>query len=171
MKAKTQILLSANLATAAIAARPATAFTQASALPPQSDQGRSADHPETAAADAVSSPPIGTTLRRTTASNVDGRIASIKTALKISQTQAQLWNGFADASHAATSVNPASYQTMQSVGAGTLLARLDVQETALVSHVASLEPLTEALDPLYASFSDEQKKVMDELKVGPTGVM
>ena len=38
-------------------------------------------------------------------------------------------------------------------------------------HLASLQAIKAALDPLYASFSDEQKKLADGLKIGPMGVM
>ena len=37
--------------------------------------------------------------------------------------------------------------------------------------LASLQAIKAALDPLYASFSDEQKKLADGLKIGPMGVM
>jgi hypothetical protein len=35
----------------------------------------------------------------------------------------------------------------------------------LKEHLANLEAIEEALGPLYASFSDEQKKVADGLKL------
>jgi hypothetical protein len=38
-------------------------------------------------------------------------------------------------------------------------------------HLASLQAIKAALEPLYASFSDEQKKFADGLKIGPMGVM
>jgi hypothetical protein len=38
-------------------------------------------------------------------------------------------------------------------------------------HLANFQAIKAALDPLYASFSDEQKNVADGLKIGPMGVM
>jgi hypothetical protein len=38
-------------------------------------------------------------------------------------------------------------------------------------HLASLRVIKAALDPLCASFSDEQKKLADGLKIGSMGVM
>lgn len=54
---------------------------------------------------------------------------------------------------------------------GSLPARLEGHEKRLTEHLASLKAIKAALDPLYASFSDEQKKVADGLLVGPMGVM
>jgi hypothetical protein len=38
-------------------------------------------------------------------------------------------------------------------------------------HLASLQVIKAALEPLYASFSGKQKKFADSLKIGPMGVM
>jgi hypothetical protein len=38
-------------------------------------------------------------------------------------------------------------------------------------HLANLNAIKAALDPLYASFSDDQKKLADGLRIGPMGVM
>jgi hypothetical protein len=48
------------------------------------------------------------------------------------------------------------------------LARLDKM---LRQRLENLEAIKEALDPLYSSLSDEQKKIADRLKIGPTGMM
>jgi len=57
------------------------------------------------------------------------------------------------------------------VASGGLPTRLDHYEKMLSQHLATLEAIKAALDPLYASFSDEQKKIADGLMVGPMGVM
>jgi len=105
-------------------------------------------------------------------SNVEGRIAALKTDLKITETQAPLWARFADAMRAAgKSMNGAYHSMMQPDGTATLPTRLETQETMLANHLASLKAMKEALDPLYGSFSDEQKKVADRLMIGPMGMM
>lgn len=52
-----------------------------------------------------------------------------------------------------------------------LPARLDAHEKMISAHLATLQAIKAALEPLYASFSDEQKKIADGLMVGPMGVM
>jgi hypothetical protein len=39
------------------------------------------------------------------------------------------------------------------------------------AHIANLQAIKDMLDPLYASFNDEQKKLADALKIGPMGLM
>lgn len=105
-------------------------------------------------------------------SNVEGRIASLKTELKIIDAQEPQWNRFADGLRGAgKSMNGMYGQMMQTGATATLQARLDRQETMLSTHLSSLKALKEALEPLYASFSDEQKELADGLMIGPMGMM
>jgi hypothetical protein len=107
------------------------------------------------------------------ASNVEGRISSLQTELKITDAQASAWNRFAEALRATGgSMNGMYQQMMQSdPTATTLPARLDRQETMLSAHLSRIKTLKEALDPLYASFSDEQKKIANGVMIGPMGMM
>ena len=106
------------------------------------------------------------------AANVEGRIASLKSELKITDAQTSAWNKFADALRAAGgSMNDMYQQMMQSGPAATLPARLDRRETMLSAHLSRVKALKEALDPLYASLSDEQKKIADSMMIGPMGMM
>lgn len=106
------------------------------------------------------------------ASDVEGRIATLKSELKITDAQKALWDQFADALRAtAKSMNGMFGQMMQAKSALSLPARLDAHETMLSAHLASLKALKDALDPLYASLSDDQKKRADELMIGPMGMM
>ena len=106
------------------------------------------------------------------AANVEGRIASLKSELKITDAQSSAWNKFADALRAAGgSMNDMYQQMMQSGPAATLPARLDRRETMLVAHLSRVKALKEALTPLYASFSDAQKKIADSMMIGPMGMM
>ncbi len=65
------------------------------------------------------------------------------------------------------SASPAADQD----ASGALPARLGLFKKMLVEHLAQLDAIKAALDPLYASFSPEQKKIADGLMVGPLGVM
>jgi hypothetical protein len=106
------------------------------------------------------------------APNVEGRIASLKTELKITDAQAPQWNQFADALRGTARSMNGRYGQMMRPGAGaTLPARLERQQTMLSTHLNSIKALKEALDPLYASFSDEQKKIADATMIGPMGMM
>jgi hypothetical protein len=104
--------------------------------------------------------------------DVEGRIASLKAALKITDAQAPQWNRFAEALRTAgKSMNGMFEQMMQPSTAATLPAGLERQEKMLTAHLNSVKTLREAADPLYAVLNDEQKKVADGLRVGPMGMM
>jgi LTXXQ motif family protein len=104
--------------------------------------------------------------------NVEGRITALKSELKITDAQTSAWDRFAEAMRAtAGSMDEMYQQMMQSGAAATLPARLERRETLLSGHLSRVKALKEALDPLYASFSDEQKKIADSLMIGPMGMM
>ncbi len=106
------------------------------------------------------------------AANAESRIAMLKTELKITDAQASQWDRFADALRSAAKSMSDMHQKMMASGMdGTLLARLDRQEAMLSAHLTSVRSLKEALQPLYASFSDEQKKIADGVMIGPMGMM
>jgi hypothetical protein len=112
------------------------------------------------------------TMMSAQSSNVEARIASLKTELKITDTQATQWDHFADALRASAKSMSGMHQKMMSSGMrGTLLERLDRQEAMLSAHLTSVRSLKEALQPLYASFSDEQKKIADGMMIGPMSMM
>ena len=57
------------------------------------------------------------------------------------------------------------------VKASTAPDRLGQYEKTLVARLETVRALKAAVDPLYASLSDDQKKLADELLMGPMGVM
>jgi hypothetical protein len=103
------------------------------------------------------------------------RIASLKSELKITEAQTPAWNKFADALLAAAKSMEqsldATHKQMMQAAAGSLPEQLDRHAKLAAANAANLNAIKAALDPLYASFSDEQKKIADELKIGPMGVM
>jgi LTXXQ motif family protein len=104
--------------------------------------------------------------------DVEGRLAALKTELKITDVQAPQWNRFADALRtAAKSMNGMFEQMMQSRSAATLPTRLERHEKMLSTHLNALRTLRDAVEPLYVSFNDEQKKLADGLMIGPMGMM
>ena len=107
------------------------------------------------------------------ADHVEGRIAFLKTELKITDAQQPLWNAVGDAMRANAKDMAAMMPVMQSMmqPSGTLPEKLAGREKAMTAHLEALRKLKAAIDPLYAALSDEQKKTADQLAVGPMGIM
>ncbi|HUZ90350.1 MAG TPA: Spy/CpxP family protein refolding chaperone [Methylocella sp.] len=109
-------------------------------------------------------------------SHAGDRIASLKTELKITEAQTPAWNKFADALLASAksmdeAMDAVHNKMMQHGPAGSLPERLEDEVKMAAMPHANLQAIKDALDPLYASFSDEQKKLADGLKIGPMGLM
>ena len=108
-------------------------------------------------------------------SHAGDRIASLKTELKITEAQMPAWNKFSDTLLASAKDMEASmdamHKQMQSGVMPTLPEKLDHHAKMAAAHITNLQTIKAALDPLYASFSDEQKKLADGLKIGPMGLM
>ncbi len=104
------------------------------------------------------------------------RVATLKADLKITEAQMPAWNKFADALLAAAKsmeelMEGMHKQMMQSGGTASLPEKLERHAKMAAGHLASLQAIKAALDPLYASFSDEQKKIADGLRIGSMGLM
>ena len=106
------------------------------------------------------------------AGHVEGRLAFLKTELKITDAQLPLWNAVADAIRAnAKSMGETPGGMMGSPQAATLPDKLALREKMMTAHLEALRRFRAAADPLYAALSDEQKKTADELLIGPMGIM
>jgi LTXXQ motif family protein len=104
------------------------------------------------------------------------RIASLKSELKITEAQMPAWNKFADALLAAAkpvdeSMDAMHRKMMKSGAVPSLPDKLQHHAKMAAVHLANLNAIKAALDPLYTSFSDDQKKLADGLRIGPMGVM
>jgi hypothetical protein len=101
--------------------------------------------------------------------HVEGRIAFLRTELKITDAQTRVWNGFAAALRTnAQNLGTARRAMMGQMGAGqpqaqTLTQRLDAQERWLSARLEGTRSLKTAFTGLYGALSDEQKKPADEL--------
>jgi len=102
--------------------------------------------------------------------DVEGRIAFLKTELKITDAQMPVWNAVADAIRAA----PKDVSGMPCIpmmqSSGTLPERLAAREKAMTAHLEALRKLRSAVEPLYVALSDDQKKTADQLMIGPMGM-
>jgi len=106
------------------------------------------------------------------ARHVEGRLAFLKTELKITDAQLPLWNALADAMRAnAKTMGDMAGGMMGGSQTATLPDKLAMREKMMTAHLEALRKFKAAVDPLYAALSDEQKKTADELLIGPMGMM
>jgi len=106
------------------------------------------------------------------ARHVEGRLAFLKTELKITDAQLPLWNALADAMRAnAKTMGDMAGGMMRGSQTATLPDKLAMREKMMTAHLEALRKFKAAVDPLYAALSDEQKKTADELLIGPMGMM
>lgn len=104
---------------------------------------------------------IGDCMGEATLDHVEGRIAFLRTELRITDAQNATWNAFADALRAAAQKSAPMTGTMTVEGG--LLDRIDRQERGLTAKLDGVRALKTAFAPLYAALSDEQKKAADPL--------
>src|SRR6516162_11932225 len=107
------------------------------------------------------------------AGHVEGRLAFLKTEVKITDAQLPLWNAVADAIRAnAKGMSEMTSGMMgRSQSTATLPEKLALREKMMTAHLEALRKFKAAVDPLYAALSDDQKKTADEVLIGPMGMM
>jgi hypothetical protein len=109
-----------------------------------------------------------------TIDHVEGRIAFLRTELKITDTQTSAWNSFADALRAnAKNLGAVRASMMPQEGATSqsLVDRLTLQEKWLAARLEGIRAMKSALTNLVVTFSDDQKKTADEILVPHMGMM
>jgi len=104
-------------------------------------------------------------------SHIEDRIAALQKELKITAAQLPQWTGFADAMRGASHSMSGMVQQMMQQNAGSLPDRIDGHEKLLAQHLVSLRALRDAAAALYPTLTEDQKKQLDGLLVGPMGVM
>jgi hypothetical protein len=108
-----------------------------------------------------------------TTDHIEGRVAFLRTELKITEAQQPAWNAFADAlrTNAKTlGEMRGSMMSQQGTGAG-LVEKLAFQEKWLAARLEGTRAMKSALTNLVSTFSDEQKKAADELLAPQIGMM
>ena len=101
--------------------------------------------------------------------NVEDRIAYLHSQLKITSAQETQWNAFADVMR---SNGETMGQLFQQRRAATNVSALDDMKqyaTIAQAHADGMKKLVDAFDPLYNSFSPEQKKLADATFHQPGG--
>jgi hypothetical protein len=104
--------------------------------------------------------------------HVEGRIAFLRTELKITEAQTGAWNTFADALRASAKRMGEARQAMMRPDAApaNIVERLDARERMLSAALESTRAMKASFAALNAKLSDEQKKTADELfafRMGP----
>ena len=106
------------------------------------------------------------------AKHIEGRLAFLKTELKITDAQLSLWNAFAQAMRDDASTMQAMPHPMMGMNtAATLPDKLAAREAMLAARLEAVRKLKAAADPLYAALTTDQKKTADEIMLGPMGIM
>lgn len=105
-----------------------------------------------------------------TIDRVEGRIAFLRTELKITEAQADVWNAFADALRTnAKTLAEVRASMMPRIGDGaqqqapTMAARLDLQEKWLLVRLEGTRTMKAAFTKLNDVLSDDQKKAANDL--------
>ena len=104
--------------------------------------------------------------------HVEGRIAFLKTELKITDAQSQQWNAFADTLRQGAKGMMSVREGMMGGGAVASAPELAEREVKLLSaRLEAMKAIAAAETALYSVLSDEQKKTADELLSTPMGRM
>ena len=111
-----------------------------------------------------------------TIDRVEGRIAFLRTELKITEAQASAWNAFADALRTNAQKLGEVRAAMMAKHAGqqqpsTLADRLELQERWFLARLDGTRAIKFAFTSLYGTLSDDQKKTADELLAPHMGMM
>ena len=112
-----------------------------------------------------------------TIDRVEGRIAFLRTELKITEAQTSAWDAFAEALRAnAKKLGEIRGAMMAQMNAAqqeapTLTDRLGLQEQWLTARLEGTRTIRSAVTTLYGVLSDDQKKTANELLAPHVGMM
>jgi len=96
-----------------------------------------------------------------------GRVAFLKAELAITDSQAKVWDAYAEALKKNMQSMQDMHKTMMAARtAKTPVERLDAHVTAMEGRLQALNDVKPALAALYDALSDDQKKKADELLTG-----
>ncbi len=94
----------------------------------------------------------------------DGRLAYLKAQLKITDAQKSSWDDYADAVKARVAVMQGMRQNMmETMQKGDATTRMDTRIKGMEAMLDAMKAVKPATEKLYATLSDDQKKIADEL--------
>ena len=108
--------------------------------------------------------------------HVEGRLAYLKAELKLTDAQQAVWNTFADAYRATTQKTAKVCAAREASGAADhsahkgVLGQLTMMETHMSDRLDSVRGLKNAVEPLFAAMTEEQKKTADHALANVMGV-
>jgi hypothetical protein len=95
---------------------------------------------------------------------VDGRLAYLKSELKITDAQIEAWNGYAEAVKGRVSVMQGMRESMMNaMQKGGAIERMDVRINGMEAMLEAMKTVKPATVKLYSALTAEQKKVADQL--------
>jgi hypothetical protein len=103
---------------------------------------------------------------------IEGRLAFIKTELKITEPQTAAWNELAEAVRTSVKRHNERIEAFLTgkTKTGTLPERLDAQEQFLSVRLDEIKQIKGSLNKLYAVLSDDQKKEADNIVLPVVGM-
>jgi hypothetical protein len=111
------------------------------------------------------------------ADRVEGRIAFLRTELKITEVQAGVWNDFAAALRSnAKKLDEVRKAASASTGGPSLIGQLGQQETWYAARLEGIREIKAATERLYPALAESQRETADQLMpahlgMGPMGGM
>lgn len=101
---------------------------------------------------------------------IEGRLAFVKTALNITDAQAQAWNEFASTVRSHVGDIQGMMQDMAAMHEGPVPQRIDLHIKHMSNMLDAMKALKGPVDNLYGSLSEEQRRKADMLAdMGPMG--
>ena len=116
----------------------------------------------------ASSGPMGPTAQMMSPEYVEGRIAFLRTELKVTPAQELLWEAVAEALR--EGARASEHIMQQRATAQTLLSALEGRERALSARLESVRRRRVVVEPFYAALDETQKATADKL-IEPMGMM
>jgi hypothetical protein len=107
---------------------------------------------------------------------IDGRLAYMKTELKITDAQAAAWEELAKVIHdTAETHNAMMREMMKDVRSGDFIKRplperLTVQQTHMEARLEQIKAVKAAVEKLYTQLDDDQKKTADDIVLPSMGM-
>ncbi|MGA9599636.1 MAG: Spy/CpxP family protein refolding chaperone [Methylocystis sp.] len=122
---------------------------------------------------------MGAMMRKMTcgfAEHLDGRLAYLKAELKLTDAQQAAWTSFTDAYRAAAQTALQKCAALDAAASGDhakhhgVLGHLTMMERHMTDHLEVVRALKAAIEPLFATLTEEQKKAAEQAMSGAMGV-
>ncbi|HTO79089.1 MAG TPA: Spy/CpxP family protein refolding chaperone [Methylocystis sp.] len=122
---------------------------------------------------------MGAMMRKMTcgfAEHLDGRLAYLKAELKLTDAQQAAWTSFTDAYRAAAQTGLQKCAALDAAASGDhakhhgVLGHLTMMERHMTDHLEVVRALKAAIEPFFATLTEEQKKAAEQAMSGVMGV-